>query len=61
LHACALGAPVYDESGAVAAALSLSGIVQHFTPNTLPGMVRKVVEAADELSRRLGYVAWSRT
>jgi DNA-binding IclR family transcriptional regulator len=58
-HACALGAPVRDESGVVVAALSLSGIVQHFTPDTLPGMVRKVVDAAAELSRRLGYVSWS--
>ena len=59
LHACALGAPVYDENGLVVAALSLSGIVQHFMPDTLPGMIRQVVAAAAELSRRLGYAAWS--
>jgi DNA-binding IclR family transcriptional regulator len=58
LHACALGAPVHDENGVVVAALSLSGIVQHFTPETLPGLVRTVVDAADELSRRLGYASW---
>lgn len=57
-HACALGVPVYDEGGAVVGALSLSGIVQHFSPEELPGMVRKVVDGVDELAQRLCNASW---
>jgi DNA-binding IclR family transcriptional regulator len=60
-HACAVGAPVREQSGLVVAALSLSGIVQHFSPEVLPRLVNLVVEAADELSRRLGYVPLGQT
>lgn len=56
LHACALGAPVRDASGAVVAAVSISGIVQRFSAERLPGLIRSVMKLGDELSRRLGYL-----
>jgi DNA-binding IclR family transcriptional regulator len=55
LHACALGAPVRDASGAVIAAVSISGIVQRFSAERLPGLIRSVMKLGDDLSRRLGY------
>jgi IclR family KDG regulon transcriptional repressor len=56
LHACALGAPVRDATGAVVAAVSISGIVQRFSAERLPTLIRRIMELGDELSRRLGYV-----
>jgi DNA-binding IclR family transcriptional regulator len=56
LHACALGAPVRDASGAVVAAVSISGIVQRFSAERLPTLIRRIMDVGDELSRRLGYV-----
>lgn len=56
LHACALGAPVRDSSGEVVAAVSISGIVQRFSAERLPALIRKIMELGDELSGRLGYL-----
>ncbi|MFH0915780.1 MAG: IclR family transcriptional regulator [bacterium] len=56
LHACALGAPVRDATGAVVAAVSISGIVQRFSAERLPTLIRRIMEVGDELSRRLGYM-----
>lgn len=55
-HACALGAPVRDSGGNVVAAVSVSGIVQRFSAERLPGLIRKIMEVGDELSARLGYL-----
>jgi IclR family KDG regulon transcriptional repressor len=55
LHACALGAPVRDSTGKVIAAVSVSGIVQRFSAERLPTLIRKIMEVGDELSLRLGY------
>lgn len=55
LHACAVGAPVRDETGEVVAAVSLSGIEQRFSEEALPGLITRIVVAGEELSRRLGY------
>ena len=56
LHACALGAPVRDASGVVVAAVSISGIVQRFSAERLPGLIRSVMKLGDDLSHRLGYL-----
>ena len=56
LHACALGAPVRDADGVVVAAVSISGIVQRFSAERLPGLIRSVMRLGDDLSRRLGYL-----
>jgi DNA-binding IclR family transcriptional regulator len=55
LHACAVGAPVRDHSGKVVAALSISGIVQRFSDEQVPGLAEAVMRAGEELSRRMGY------
>ncbi len=55
LHACAVGAPVHDETGEVIAAVSLSGIEQRFSDQALPELIAKICAAGEELSRRLGY------
>jgi IclR family KDG regulon transcriptional repressor len=55
LHVCALGAPVRDATGAVVAAVSIAGIVQRFSAERLPALIRKIVQVGDELSHRLGY------
>lgn len=57
LHACALGAPVRDAVGKVVAAVSVSGIVQRFSAERLPMLIRKIMEVGEELSVRLGYLA----
>jgi DNA-binding IclR family transcriptional regulator len=57
LHACALGAPVRDASGKVVAAVSVSGIVQRFSAERLPTLIRKIMEVGEELSVRLGYLS----
>jgi IclR family KDG regulon transcriptional repressor len=56
LHACAVGAPVHDESGQVIAAVSVSGIIQRFSADRLPVLIRSVMELGDELSQHLGHV-----
>lgn len=56
LHACALGAPVRDASGVAVAAVSISGIVQRFSAERLPGLIRSVMKLGDDLSGRLGYL-----
>jgi IclR family transcriptional regulator, KDG regulon repressor len=55
LHACAVGAPAYDHTGQVVAAVSLSGIEQRYTPERLPRLLTAIVAAGAELSHRLGY------
>jgi IclR family transcriptional regulator, KDG regulon repressor len=55
MHACALGVPVRDATGSVVAAVSISGIVQRFSPERLPALIRRIMEAGDEISKRLGY------
>jgi len=57
LHACALGAPVRDSTGAVVAAVSVSGIVQRFSAQRLSTLIPMIMEVGDELSRQLGYGA----
>lgn len=58
-HACSLGAPVRDASGVVVAAVSISGIVQRFSAERLPVLIRRVMQLGDDLSSRLGYVSHS--
>ncbi len=58
MHACALGAPVRDSTGTVIAAVSVSGIVQRFSAERLPTLIRMIMEVGDELSRRLGYMLY---
>lgn len=51
----AVGAPIRDQTGAVAAALSVSGPAYRLPVERLTDMAPAVVDAADEISRRLGW------
>lgn len=55
LHACAIGVPVWNYTGRVVASISISGIIQRFSTERLPFLIKTVVDAGHELSRRLGY------
>jgi DNA-binding IclR family transcriptional regulator len=52
----AVAAPVRQADGAVGSALSVSGPAFRMRPVDLPRLARLTVEAANALSRRLGYV-----
>ena len=52
----AVAAPVHQADGQVTAALSVSGPAFRMRPMDLPRMARNVMDAADAISRRLGYV-----
>ena len=54
-YACSLGAPVRAAQGAVIAAVSVSGIVQRFSAERLPALIRRVMQLGDDLSSRVGY------
>ena len=45
-----------DSGGVVMAAVSISGIVQRFSAERLPGLIRSVMKLGDDLSNRLGYL-----
>ncbi|MBI2817258.1 MAG: IclR family transcriptional regulator [Acidobacteria bacterium] len=49
-----VAAPIFDRSGAVAAALSLTGPVQHLTEDRLPRIAEKAKEAARQMTSALG-------
>jgi DNA-binding IclR family transcriptional regulator len=52
----AVAAPIRQADGQVVAALSVSGPAFRIRPMDLPRVARLVMEAADAISRRLGYV-----
>jgi len=51
----AIGAPVLDYTGAVIAGISVSGILPRFSPERLPMLRQWIMDAAQRLSRDLGY------
>lgn len=51
-----LAAPVRNVSGRVVAAMGISGLSAEMTDQTIPDLSMKLLQAADELSRRLGYM-----
>jgi DNA-binding IclR family transcriptional regulator len=51
----AVAAPVRDATGAVVAAISVSGPSFRLPADSFPRVAPRVIEVADELSRRLGY------
>lgn len=51
----ALAAPIFDATGMLAGTLGILGSIQHVAPRPAPQLVRAVVEAAAELSSRLGF------
>jgi DNA-binding IclR family transcriptional regulator len=57
----AVAAPVRQADGQVTAALSVSGPAFRMRPMDLPRVARLAMDAADAISRRLGYVERRRT
>jgi DNA-binding IclR family transcriptional regulator len=51
----AVGAPVYDHSGKVAASISLSGLSIRYDPLRINVLAEMVIAAAKQISRQLGY------
>ncbi|MGQ9516546.1 MAG: IclR family transcriptional regulator domain-containing protein, partial [Anaerolineae bacterium] len=49
-------APVWDQTGRVCAAVSLSGPAYRVTPAQLPAIGEELRDAGMQISRRLGYV-----
>jgi IclR family acetate operon transcriptional repressor len=52
----AVAAPVFGTDGAPVAAVSVAGPAFRLRPAELPRTARLVAEAADAISRRMGYV-----
>jgi DNA-binding IclR family transcriptional regulator len=50
-----VGAPIRDREGVVIASISVSGPAQRLRPERDAEIARLVVQAAEEISRRLGY------
>ena len=50
-----LAAPIRDASGAIVAAISLSSVPQYMDDARIALASRSVIEAADQISRRLGW------
>lgn len=55
LGIAAIGAPVYDYSGRVIAAVSLSGLSNTYTPERIAALAQVLVPMAKRLSRQMGY------
>ena len=55
LDASGVAAPIFDRSGEIAAALTISGPTQRFTGDILPGYIDQVLRVAAAVSNGLGY------
>jgi DNA-binding IclR family transcriptional regulator len=53
----ALAAPLRDHSGEVVAAVSVSGPSYRLTPESFPEVSARLLDAAVDVSRRLGHLA----
>src|ERR671937_359441 len=53
----AVAAPVFGNGADVVAAVSVAGPAFRLRPGALPRTARLAVEAADEISRRMGYIS----
>jgi len=51
----ALAAPAFDASGALAGTIAIVGSVQHVAPRPAPDLIAAILDAAREISSRLGY------
>jgi DNA-binding IclR family transcriptional regulator len=50
-----LGAPIFDQSGHIEAALGLSGTINQVNPQTMPRIIEALKDAARHISMQLGY------
>lgn len=54
-YTSAVGAPIFDHSGSIAAGLSIVGPENRYGEENLPFYIEKTVTAAQEISERLGW------
>jgi DNA-binding IclR family transcriptional regulator len=52
----AIAAPIRDASGEVIAAVSVSGPTYRLTPKRIPELGAQTIEAAEQISRRMGWM-----
>jgi IclR family transcriptional regulator, KDG regulon repressor len=52
---CCIGAPVWNYSGSVVAAISIAGAAFRLTEKRVPAALQAVISAANQLSAELGY------
>ena len=57
LGARCVGAPIFDERGAILASLGLSGTTQQVSPHTMPHILEALKDAARHISMGMGYRA----
>src|SRR5271166_1368564 len=55
LGARCVGAPIFDERGAIEASLGLSGTTQQVSPQTMPRILEALKDAARHISMGMGY------
>ena len=55
LDASGIAAPIFDRTGEILAALTISGPAQRFTPQVLPGYINLVVRYAGQISQGMGF------
>jgi DNA-binding IclR family transcriptional regulator len=54
-EAAGVAAPIFDQNGDIAAALTISGPAQRFTLDVVARYVREVTRIASQISKELGY------
>ena len=52
-----LGAPIFNQDGAIEASLGLSGTINQVNPHAMPRIVEHLKDAARHVSMQLGYRA----
>ena len=55
LDASGIAAPIFDRTGEILAALTISGPAQRFTQEVYPGYINQVVRVAGLISQGMGY------
>ncbi|HJV47091.1 MAG TPA: IclR family transcriptional regulator [Bacillota bacterium] len=55
-HTSAVAAPIFDYTGQMVAGLSIAGPDVRFKDERLPELIKKVKEAANEISKKLGWM-----
>jgi|SRR5690625_1875073 len=55
-YSSAISAPIFNHQGEVVAGISIAGIEAYYQEENIPGFAKKVKEAANEISKQLGYI-----
>ncbi|WP_249030370.1 IclR family transcriptional regulator [Tannockella kyphosi] len=55
---CCVGAPIYDYQGDAVACISVSGKKQDFNDRNLPLIIEQVIESAQLISIKMGYIGY---